>query len=735
MAGRNGKSNKGGYGFGTFAGVFTPCVLTIFGVIMFLRTGYVVGNAGLFRALIILAIAKSISLLTSLSLSAIATNQRVKGGGAYFIISRSLGSEFGGSIGVALYLAQAVSVSLYVIGFTEALCSTFVALAPHSTIVAIVVCLVMFFVTYVGAAWAIKVQFLVLAALLVSVASFFIGGLSSVTWGGFWQRLSVNWSADYLPDNSFWVIFAIYFPAVTGIMAGASMSGDLADPQESLPKGTLFAVGITSVAYAAQMILLAGCCARGDLCNDTMILKKISLWGPLIDIGIWAATLSSALGSFVGAPRVLQALARDNIFPSLSYFGVGEGAGDEPRRAVVLTLFIALVCIMAGDLNVIAPVITMFFLITYGMVNFACFFESRSLNPSFRPTFQWYHWFTALLGAMGCLFVMFLVSKSAAVASLLILFGLYKYIEKQEVVASFGDAKSGYVFRRAVEDLSQLERLGYHPKNWRPQILVLSGNPKTRPRLVQLANLLECRRGFLVVANVLAGDFKKLLPRRINQEESIRTFLREQRIDGFPEVVIAESFEAGFLALAQSAGVGRLKPNAVLVGWCENDGTRVSYARSLRRALDLGLDVLIHRHDGNPIDEPRRIDVWWRGRENGNLMVIFAYLLTLNDTWRRARMRVLRIIGNDAGVEESQAHLEKLLKEARVDGEAVVIVSKDSPRAVIASESDGADLVFMGMELPEENDEEAFMNRCDVLTESLRNVVLVKSTGRSDITA
>jgi len=728
-------SRKGGYGFGTFAGVFTPCLLTIFGVIMFLRAGYVVGNAGLLRALAILAIAKSISLLTTLSLSAVATNQQVKGGGAYFLISRSLGTEFGGSIGIALYLAQAVSVSLYVIGFTEAFCSTFTAFAPHATAVAVLVCLVMFAVTYVGAGWAIKVQFLVLAALVTSILSFFAGGCMTTTGVGFTERLTVNLHADYLPDRSFWVIFAIYFPAVTGIMAGASMSGDLADPQKSLPTGTLAAVVISAVVYAAQMVLMAGCCARGDLLNDTMVLKRLSLWGPLVDVGIWAATLSSALGSFVGAPRVLQALARDRIFPSLQPFAAGAGPTDEPRRAVVLTLVIALAAIMAGDLNVIAPVITMFFLSTYGMVIFACFYESRALNPSFRPRFTWFHWTTALAGALGCLFVMFLVNRSAAVVSLLILFGLYRYLEEREVVAGFGDAKSGYVFRRAVTDLAELERLGYHPKNWRPQILVLSGNPKTRPRLVELADMLECGRGFLVVANVLAGPFEQLLPRRATQEASIRTFLRDQSIEGFPEVVIAESFEAGFLGLAQSAGVGRLKPNAVLMGWCENDETRVSYARCLRRALELGLDVLIHRHDEQPIEDPARIDVWWRGRENGNLMVIFAYLLTQNEAWRKARIRVLRIIGSDRGADEARQHLEELLREARVDGEAQVVVSTDSPRAVIAQWSDSADLVFMGVEPPVDGEEAAFMDRCDVMTESMRNVVLVKSTGRSDITA
>jgi len=735
MAGpRSSRAEKKGNNFGTFAGVFTPCVLTICGVIMFLRTGYVVGNAGLRNALLILLIAKSISLLTTLSLSAIATNTDVKGGGAYFLISRSIGSEFGGSIGITLYLAQAISVSLYIIGFTEAFCATF-ALGAYATQIALAVCVIMFGITYVGASWAIRVQFVVLAALLVSIASFVVGGLLNVQWGDFWGRVGFNWTADYQPALDFWVVFAIYFPAVTGIMAGASMSGDLANPRVSIPKGTLLAVGITSVAYALLMLLLSGCVERGVLQNDTMILKRLSLWGPLVDMGIWAATLSSALGSFVGAPRVLQALARDRIFPSLAFFGSGSGPGDEPRKATVLTFALALLCLLAGDLNVIAPIITMFFLITYCVVNFACFYESRAQNPSFRPTFRAYNWVTALVAALGCVVVMFLINRLAAAVSLLLLFGLYKFIERKKVVASFGDAKSGYVFRRAVDDLERLEHFEYHPKNWRPQILVLSGNPKTRPRLVNLADSLVCGRGLLIVANVLAGPFEQMAKRRSGQEELIRSYFDEHGIVGFTEVVVADTFDQGFLSLVQNSGIGRLKPNVVVIGWCENEEGYSSYAVNIRRAMTLGLDVLLFRHNEEPIEDPERIDVWWRGRENGHLMVTFAYLLSLNDRWSSAQIRVFRIIGDEAGEVEATKHMQDLLDQARVDGHAEAIVSQEKPVDVISRVSGDSDLVFLGMGTPEEDKEEEFMNRYRELTAGLRNAVLVRSTGRSDIKA
>ncbi|MBN1442228.1 MAG: amino acid permease [Planctomycetes bacterium] len=731
---RDGSGGRG-HGFGTFAGVFTPCVLTIFGVIMFLRAGYVVGNAGVGGALLILLVAKSISLLTTLSLSAIATNQKVEGGGAYFLISRSLGGEFGGSIGVALFLAQAVSVALYVAGFTEAVCSTFPWLAASSRVVSAVVCTVLLIVAYVGASWAIRVQFIVLAVLGISIASFFIGPLPGAEFDSLRERLSANWSSGYEGGATFWLVFAIYFPAATGIMAGASMSGDLANPRRSLPRGTLLAVSVTGVVYALQMLLLGAFCDRADLLGDSLILKRLSLWAPLVDAGIWAATLSSALGSFVGAPRVLQALGRDGIFPGLGLLARGFGPAGEPRRATIATFFIAMGCLLAADLNVIAPVITMFFLITYGMVNFACFYESRARNPSFRPTFRLYHWSTALLAAIACLVVMFLINRAAAAAALLVLLVLHFYVKKRRVLSTWGDARIGFFFRRAVDDLVALEHMEYHPKNWRPQILVLSGNPKTRPGLVELATFLESGRGLLMVGNVLSGDVDQLIAQRKPQEDTIRAHLDEARVEGFAKVVVARSFEDGFLSLVQSAGVGRLRPNCVLFGWCEERDSYAGYARCLRRAVQLGHDVLIFRQQAERSPLPRRIDIWWRGRENGSLMVLLAYLLSLNDEWRGVRLRILRIIANRAGEDEALAHLRALLEEARVRGEARVVVAPERVREVIARESESADLVFLGMDVPPEGEEKAFLSRLDELTRPLRAAVLVKSTGHSDIIA
>ena len=399
--------------FGTFGGVFTPCTLTILGVIMFLRFGQVAGQAGILHVLLIILCAKGITTLTAVSLSAIATNTRVKGGGAYYLISRSLGFEFGGAIGVFFFLAQAISVSMYVIGFTEAFFIAFPNLGWSFRIMATMVNLVVFVCVYIGAGWTIKVQYGILVVLALAIVSFAAGAVADVSW----YRLSSSMLPAYQQGDSFFTMFALFFPAVTGIMAGANMSGDLRDPGRSIPSGTLSAIAFTGVIYVGMALLLCASRDQEVLITDPFVVKTIA-WSPLlINAGVFAATLSSALGSMMGAPRILQAFARDDILKGIKIFGQGSGKSNEPRLATVLTFLIAQACILVGDLNAIAPVITMFFMITYGTLNLACFYESITRNPSYRPKFRLSHWSTALLGALGCLLVMFLINPLWAIVA------------------------------------------------------------------------------------------------------------------------------------------------------------------------------------------------------------------------------------------------------------------------------------------------------------------------------
>ncbi len=653
---------------------------------MFLRTGWVVGNAGLRDALLILCIANGITFLTSLSLSAISTNTKVGGGGAYFLISRSLGLEIGGSIGVPLYLAQAVSVAFYVIGFTESL--NFLLPGLNTQWVATGVCCALFVIAWVGADLAIKTQFAILLCLLLSLVSFFAGVAPE-------SHLTVNLSPGYSEGHNFWTVFAIFFPAVTGVMSGVSMSGDLKDPARSIPRGTLAAVVATFVIYAAQMIWLGRNAARPDLIGNTLIMRDLAAVPMLIFVGLWAATLSSALASFVAAPRTLQALGRDRVVPAL--FARGYGRLAEPRIALVMTFVIAECAILKGDLDLIAPVISMFFLVTYGMVNLVAGLERWVANPSYRPTFR-VHWFLSMLGAIGCAVVMFLLSPIATVVAVVLTAGIYGLLTRRRYKTAWGDVRSGFWFAVTRLGVLQLSRLRPHIRNWRPILLVLVGNPKSRKPLLQLARGIEAGRGLLFLSQVVSGDWQKLVSRQAGLQASLEEFIRENRLSAVAKTVLAEDFEHGVSTLLQVAGLGAVQPNTVLLGWSDDAVKQRIFSRTIHRILELQRNLLVLSEAKVPADQLEPvIDVWWRARENGSLMTTLAHLMQANPEWRDTTLRVIRIIRDEAGIAEAEIGLGNLLKEARLTAEVKIVVSQEPPLDVIARTSARSAVCFLGM--------------------------------------
>jgi amino acid transporter len=728
-------------GFGTFAGVFTPCTLTILGAIMFLRFGYVVGQAGVFYALIIVAVSKLITTLTALSLSAIATNTRVKGGGAYYLISRSLGVEFGGAIGVVFYLAQAISVAMYVIGFTEALVATVPALAGHFVVVASIANLLTFVCVFIGAGWTIKLQYGILLVMVAALASFFVGA-----WQSFDASiLEANLTPHFTAGESVFSMGALFFPAVTGIMAGANMSGDLANPARSIPRGTLTAVLVTAVIYLAQAVMIGGSRSSDALIDDTMIVRQISVWPIMIVAGVFAATLSSALGSMMGAPRILQAFARDGVFPWLRFFGAASGKSREPRRAIALTFVIAQVCIVLGDLNAVAQIITMFFMITYGLLNLATFYEAVSKNPSYRPTFKFCHWTVSLAGAIGCLLVMFLMNWLWASVAIVLIAGLTWHIRFREIEARWGDLRSGMAFERARKSLLRLEDESYHPKNWRPVILAMSGTAWNRPHLAISGHWLTAGNGILSLAHIVTGEVGNYAERRDKFESTMRAFIAREELQAFPSVVISKDVSEGIEALVQCHGIGGLRPNTVLFGWPNEAERAETFGANLRLVARLNRSIIAVRFLDYRNEDPEAlsnvdvwdvplgtIDVWWRGKKNGGLMVLLAHLLHNNPEWRRNRIRMLRVLPSEGARAEVERHLRETCSAARIEASAEVVVG-DDPAALIQATSASAAVVILGMEPPEEGAGLGFFERMEAIAGELPRVLLVYSAGGMEL--
>ena len=687
--------------FGTFAGVFTPNVLTILGIILFLRTGWVVGQAGLVGALAIILLANAISFLTGLSLSSIATSMNVKAGGNYFLISRSLGLEIGGAIGIPLYLSQAISVAFYIIGFVEAMSAVPFMGGLDPQLLATGVALGFVVIAYVGADFALKIQFGILAILVAALVSFFAGGWGSVS--------APTTAGAYTDGVTFWVVFAVFFPAVTGIEVGISLSGDLKEPSKSIPRGTILSILVTSVVYIAAAVWFATHFSAAELVTNTGAMAEISAFPVLILAGVAASTLSSALGSVLAAPRTLQAVAGDRVVPR--WMAGQMGSPTEPRAAVLLTGVVAVAVIWAGDLDVVAPVITMFFLNTYGMVNLVAAIEKAVGNPSFRPTFA-VRAFVPALGALGCYGAMFLINAPATVAAIVVTYGIYFALRRRNTVEAWGDVRSGVWTSLARFALLKLERReGGGARNWRPNLMVFTGQPHNREHLVALADWLSLGRGVVTFSQLITGEVEDRGRPALREKarDRIREYIRDHRMAAFAEAQIVPDFRTGAVAVAQAHGIGRLESNTVVMGWSRTEGGRAMQMRLLQDLADLHKSVLfLHVDPEAGFRQHRTVDVWWGGRGgNGDLMLLLAYLTVRHRDWDRARLRVLRMVGRPEAVDGVRADTEALLEAVRVEAEVEVVLREDPDRPftdVVAEHSRDTDLTVLGMQRPDDDD-------------------------------
>jgi solute carrier family 12 (sodium/potassium/chloride transporter), member 2 len=678
-------------GFGTFGGVFTPSILTILGVIMYLRFGWVV----VIGAVVIVTLATSITFLTALSISSIATDRRVRVGGAYYMISRSLGIEAGGAVGIPLFFAQALSVALYTIGFAESV----TALVPFlsSRWVGVATTIAVAALALKSARLAIRSQYFIMAVIAVSLLSLAFGAPIEET------SIEMTGVAPRVAEN-FWTVFAVFFPAVTGIMAGVNMSGDLRDPQRSIPRGTLAAVGVSYVIYMTLPVLLAMRADASTLVEDPLVMRRMAFWGDAILLGVWGATLSSAMGSILGAPRVLQALARDGVLPrGLRALGRGTGPADEPRIGTLVTLVIALIAVLAGDLNAIAPVLSMFFLTTYLVLNVAAGVEGFLGSPSFRPTFR-VHWAFSLLGAAGCLAVMFLINPVATVVAAVVVSAIYLWLERRGMRTAWGDVRRGIWMAMVRMGLFRL-RMEPDTRNWRPHILVLSGAPTRRWHLIEFADRLTQGRGMVTVSTVLGESFGDAR-RQMAMARTIREHMNRRGVEALVRVVTAPDPFSGGERLVAMYGLGPLVPNTIILGDSEQQSVREAYCRMVAGFHSRQRNVLIVRDDPERgFGRKRRIDVWWGGLQaNGGLMMLLAYLLTRNVDWADADVHIKLVVPTQDAAAAAYANLTSIIAGLRIGatGEVLVADGRPFPRIMRESSMD-ADLIFLGMATPDQD--------------------------------
>ena len=717
----NSQETNGGLGLGTFLGVFTPTVLTILGVILYLRLGWVVGNAGIGGALLIVGLSHVITISTALSMSALATNMRIGVGGAYFIISRSLGLEIGGALGIPLYLSQTLSVTLYAFGLAEGVRIIWPG-APVQLLAAVIVVGVVLIAAR-SAVLALKLQLPLMIFIGLSLISLVVG---------------VGWPPDpQVPmmgtweDGDFWAVFAIFFPAVTGILAGVGLSGDLKDPSKSIPLGVLSAVAVGLVVYLIAPLILGSGADEATLRSDPLVWMELAWFSPVVVIGLWGAILSSALGSVLGAPRTLQALAQDGLVPRK--VGALDEESGEPMVALRITGVVAFLAVALGDLNAVATVVTMFFLTTYGMLNLAAGLEALVQDPSFRPRIR-VPWWVSLAGGLGCFIAMFAINPWACVTALFIEAVIWWWIERRSLEATWGDVRTGLWMATARFAMLKLRRARRDPRNWRPNVLVFTADLARSVGMVEMASDLSQRNGIVTVCTLMIGDVENHgdLAALIARNHGI---LAEEGLDAFCEVAAVHDMDAGVVTVAQSNGFAGVSSNMVMLGWPGTDAKAEHLGRLLglvRRLAGLEKSTMIMRPVVNSRKAGGEIIVWWKGREsNGDLMLLLAHLLTLSASWREQHIALKAVVDTAEEVGPIKAEFEAMLEEIRIHASVEIIVREpeQNPVEIIRARSQDASLIFVGMSIPPAGDEVAYAGRLLGMLDGLPSTVLVRNAG------
>lgn len=707
--------------FGAFAGVFTPSVLTILGVIMYMRMGWVVGNAGLIGTLLIVLMAHIISISTGLSVSSIATDKKVGAGGIYYILSRSMGIPIGGAIGIALYVGTALSIALYLIGFAESFNGYF-GLSTDINGLRISGSVALFSLTaiaLISTSVALKTQFFILAAIILSLVSIFSGSNEFAP------------AAPHLFSSEGSVplatVFAVFFPAVTGFTAGIAMSGDLQDPKKDIPVGTIAAIAVGFIVYMALAAFISYYVNTDLLRSDYNILMTISFYAPAVVAGVWGATLSSALGGILGGPRILQAMSIDKVTPKI--FGKGKGKNNEPVNALFLVFIIAQMGILIGELDVIAGVVSMFYLAAYGFINLSFFLESWA-NPDFQPTFKVNRWF-GLVGFVACFGIMFKLDMIAMFASIFIIMGIYFWLQRKQIMLDSGDVWRSVWENIVAKGLKRLEQTETTANNWNPNIILFSGEEEERPQLLSFSKTVSGRTGMVTNFELIVNSNGGTPLTKTEQHIKDATL---ENLGIFGRRIEVENIYKGIENIAATFGFSGIEPNTIMMTWPKNIKDQVDYAQMTEKLIHLDYNLLYLDYDKRyDFGEHQTIDLWWRDTDNNNaeMMLNISRFIVQSSKWSNAKIRVLFVNYNNVDNSLIKSKIAKLINKLRIDAEIKIInngVEQKPFYDIIELQSASTDLIILGIPNISVDQQAAFVLKTNELFETIGTTLLVKAS-------
>ena len=720
--------------FGTFGGVFTPTLLTILGVIMYLRMGWVVGNAGLLGTWLIIIVSFLITLCTALSMSAITTNIRIGAGGAYAIISQALGLEVGGSLGIPRYISQGLAVTMYIFGFREGWLGIFPYHDPF--LVDIAVFLFLFSIAYISANLAIKTQYIIMVVIALSLISIILAAYNgsmqipmsdALSWGTFKGSPENNFKG-----GNFWIVFAVFFPAATGIMAGANMSGELKDPKTSIPVGTLWAIGVSFIIYMALAYWLARTATEEELLTNYNIIIEKAYFGPLIIAGVLGATFSSALASIVGSSRILFAMGEHQVLP-YSNFLAGQSSNGQPRNAMIVTGVLIFATMLLRNINAIAPLVTLFFLVTYAMINIVVIIEQRLGLISYRPLFKvnkWIPW----VGLISSVLAMFIINPTISLITIMIVFVVYWYLSKQNLDTPFEDVRSGLFVSFA--EWAAKHTWGMktmQQRAWKPNLMVpvrdITGAKGNFQFLRNIAN----PKGSIKLLGIEPFSENSKLVKELN--DLSESFINKGVFSSWT-VINTEEFAKGVNYGNQALKGAFFRPNIIFLNLQDHDDFETEIRPVIKESIRLEIGVLLFSaHPTARLGQRNTINVWVRDRKdnwslgwdigNLDLSTLIAYKLKTN--WG-AKIRLITVIDDEKEKENALTFLKSLVTLARLPQTLTEVHVGDF--RTIVSQAPSADINIFGME-----ESLTFEFIKEITTRTNSSCLFVKDSGHESILA
>ena len=720
--------------FGTFGGVFTPTLLTILGVIMYLRMGWVVGNAGLLGTWLIIIVSFLITLCTALSMSAITTNIRIGAGGAYAIISQALGLEVGGSLGIPRYISQGLAVTMYIFGFREGWLGIFPYHDPF--LVDIAVFLFLFSIAYISANLAIKTQYVIMVVIVLSIVSIVIAAYNgsmqiptseALSWGSFKGSPENNFKG-----SDFWMVFAVFFPAATGIMAGANMSGELKDPKTSIPVGTLWAIGVSFIIYMALAYWLARTATEEELLTNYNIIIEKAYVGPLIIAGVLGATFSSALASIVGSSRILFAMGEHQVLP-YSKFLAGQSANGQPRNAMIVTGVLIFATMLLRNINAVAPLVTLFFLVTYAMINIVVIIEQRLGLISYRPLFKvnkWVPWF----GLISSVLAMFIINPMISLITIMIVFVVYWYLSRQNLETPFEDVRSGLFVSFAEWAAKHTWGMkSMQQRAWKPNLMVPVRDVVGAKGNFQFLRNIAKPKGSIKLLGIEPFSENSTL---VKELDDLSESFRNKGVFSSWTVINTDEFAKGVNYGNQALKGAFFRPNIIFLNLQDHDDFETEIRPVIRESIRLEIGVLLFSaHVTARLGQRNTINVWVRDRKdnwslgwdigNLDLSTLIAYKLKKN--WD-AKIRLITVIDDENERENATKFLESLITLARLPQTLTEVHVGDF--RTIVNNAPSADINIFGME---ENLSYDFVKEMTICTNS--SCLFVKDSGHESILA